>query len=674
MPSAIWTAENDWRNARAESGVIHRDFGDRVAGEIAQGTDLLPQGPVDWFGHGTSQPLVGNMQQTAVYDATAGKTFVVWQGRALRPYITYYDHALGAWGPIVEISTGTLTDDDHGAPQICQDASGYLHVFWGTHNNAIKYAISTTARDISAWTVQTDVAGNWSYQQPFVVAGNIWLFGRVQVGTTTTYTISVKKSVGVATGHTWDALIDLCSFSGRMLYSSDGLVSGNNLHLTWWMRTDSAGTSHNIYYGVYETGTGLFKTAAGTTHGALPISEATGDANYSAFDSGTQEANAPVLWLDSGGLPHLVYIHDNTTTVDVMHTRWTGSSWTTPASLGSGSQLWINPAVVVTSDTAAAVYWAVAGLASIKKTTWNPSNDTSISTTTWLTNSEWAPNGVLNLVGAIAIRNADADLRLVLSELNDDAWSYEYVRVGAYGDSGFVKAPAWRQDAYLALPFNEDSGATTLLDYSGRKQNATNNGVVMGVAGLLGLTGAEFASGRMADVAHTRGQWLFSFPCVVRFWGVGLTGAILGKGRPFNNDLRYAIYVGDPITTMRVTNKVDATWLEANSSSGLTFTGFQLYEISYDGAGTLSFFKSGAAVGTSAVISNAKFNAKFPTTDLHVGYYYNSGSNSASKAYGAGVCQGLVMLPRYQSTLAEHQAFWAALTAGSFTSKWLEAT
>ena len=674
MPGVIWTSEDDWRNARAESGVIHRAFGDRVGAEIAMGTDLLPQGPVDWFGMGTSGPLAGNMPEASVYDATANKTFVVWVGRLTRAYITYYDHALGAWGPNVEISTFKLTDDDHGAPSICQDASGYLHVFFGTHNTAAKYSISTSPRDISAWTAQTDVAGNWTYQQPFVVGGNIWLIGREEPSLGSTYNLTALRSNGVATGHTWQSLIPLYSPSGMMAYPSDYWVVGDDIHVTWWRRDNlSDPNGHHIYYAVYETDTGLLKTAAGTTHGALPISEATANANYRAFDSGTQDANAPTLWLDSGGLPHIAYVHNNGTTVDVYHTRWTGSAWTTPVSLATGARLWNAPAVAVASDTSAQAYWKVAAATAIKKTTWNPSNDTGMTTVTWFTNSDWAPNGVKNL-GLLGLNDAHADLWMMVFEADDGNWTGEHLRVAAYGDSGFLEAPAWRQDAMLALPLNEDAGATTLTDHGGHAQHATNNGLVMGVAGLMGLTGAQFASGREADVPHSALHWLFGGPCVVRFWGSGLTGAVVAKGRPANSDLRYYISVNAAAQSIRVINKVDATFLTAASNTGLTITGPQLYEISWDGTGTLSFFKSGSAVGTSTAISLAKFTAKTPTTALHIGYWYGSGSNAATKFYGDGVCQGLVMIPRYQSTLAEHQAFWAALTAGSFTSAWRLAT
>lgn len=670
--SVTWTGEDDWRSARAESGVIYRNFGDRVATEIAMGTDLLPQGPVDWFGVGQEQctnPLLGTH---SVYDSTANKTFITWSGIRLRPFITYYDHALGAWGPVVQISTVTLTNDSHGMPQLCQDASGYLHVFWGTHNNAAEYAISTSARDISAWTVQTDVTANWSYQQPHVISGDIWLFGRVQVGTSSTYTLSVKKSNGVATSHSWNSLVDLASFSGKMIYPSDYLAVGPDVHIVWNTRQSVGGTVNNIYYAVYETDTGLLKNVSGTDMGTLPISEATANANCRVFNSGSDEANAPALWLDSSNNPHIAFIHDNTTTVDMRHTRWTGSAWTTPAVIATENGLWGKPAVINPTDSTVDLYYRRPSDGAVRKATFDPSDDTGITLSTLLSVGDWTPNGTLTYIGPTIIRDAHADLQMLLSEYLAANYWREDLRIGAWGDSGWVQAPAWRQDGGLALPLNEDSGASTLVDESGHGQNATNSGIVMGSTGLLGLTGGTLASAssRYATIPHNGSQWIWNgFPGVVRFWGKDLSDSILCKGRAGNNTLRYAVYLSTTLT-MRVMMRRTTTSYFAISSSVGSWAGFHLYEYSWDGAGTMSFFRDGAALGTSTGIADM---ATSPTVALDIGRTQTDTSNINNFLYGNGILQGLVMLPRYQTVLADHQAFWDTLTAGSFTSKWVEA-
>lgn len=652
-----------WPDALTESGVIHRNFGSRVDTKLAMGPD--PGLPLrDWFGTGTSVPLVGIMQHTAVYDATAGKTFIAWLGPILRPYITYYDHAAGEWGPIVEVSTVALSNDDHGAPSLCQDASGYLHIFWNTHNNAAEYAISTSPRDISAWTVQADVAGVWTYQQPFVINGNIYLFGREQA-VAATYTISFKKSVGVATGHTWDSLVTLFNFTDDMMYPSSYVVRGDDIHFAFWYRLAAevgpAGNSQNIYYAVYETDTGLLKNAAGTSV-AYPVSLATANSNFRVFDSGADQSNAPCLWFDSSSNPHIAFVHDVAGAAALKHTRWNGAAWTTPVTLSTATALWVNPAPIIASDTSGTLYWRSGS--EIKKVVWNPSDDTGITVSTFQT--QW---GNLAMGSPVAVPNAHADLRLLVYENNDEVWDFEHVRIGAWGDSGYLQGDAARMDHAVLFPLNDASGATTLEDRSNHRQVFTKGSLVTGVTCALGLTGIERASAREGTVAHTTGQWLFgSHPCTVRFIGNGLSGPILGKGRPASNTLRYWIALTAGLK-MNVTTKPGASFISAESTAVASWAGVHLYEIVWDGVSTMTFRRDGAALGTSTGIVAANFSAQ-PTNPLDIGYFYNSGSDAASKAYGAGVMMYLQMIPRWQSTLAEHQAFWAAFSAGSYQSQY----
>ena len=669
MP-ASWSTADDWDNAASESGVIHRAYGSLVDGRVQLGPD--PNFAMrDWFGVGTSQPIVPIMNYLAQYDATSGKTFIVWQGPKLRPNITYYDHTAGKWGPIVVVSTSALSGDDHGAPQLVLDGSGYIHVFWGTHNHPIKYAISSSPRDISAWTVQTDVSTNFSYQNPFLIGSNIVLIGRKYYSGATEYRISAITSSGTATGHGWGSVVDLVEFDGRMMYPSDYLVVGTDIHFTFWRRAGEVGLSQNIYYAVYDTTTNQLKNAAGTAF-SVPITEATGNANFMVFNSGSDEANAPMLWRDSGGNPHIVFIHNNTGAgqVQLKHTRWNGSAWTTPTVLATDARLWANPCPLVASDTAAVIYYKT-GTGSINKVAFNPSDGSGITGSTFLAKGSGAwTNPARDLLGPIPIRGAHADLRMILSEINDGQYNYEHDRVAAWGNSGFVQGEALRHDFLICAPLNDASGATTLEDRAGHGQNITKGTLVTGVSGINGRTGAELASSREGSIAHSTAQWIGGgIPFTIRFLGKDLTGGIVGKGRPSSNTLRYGVGLITADSSLRVTTKNTASFITASSSTGLTFTGIHLYEIVWDGAGTFTFRQDGVAKGTSTAVSAANMGAA-PTDAMDIGCYYNSGSNATSRNYGSGLLMDLQIIPRHQSTLAEHQAMWNALVAGELISDW----
>lgn len=669
--AASWSTADDWDNAASESGVIHRAYGSLVDGRVQLGPD--PNFAMrDWFGVGTSQPIVQIMNYLAQYDATSGKTFIVWQGPKLRPNITYYDHTAGKWGPIVVVSTTALSGDDHGAPQLLIDGSGYIHVFWGTHNNPIEYAISTSPRDISAWTTQSDVSSAFSYQNPFLIGSNIVLIGRRRYSSPSEeYRISAITSSGTAAGHGWGSVVDLVEFDGRMMYPSDYLVVGTDIHFTFWRRNDPSGPSQNIYYAVYDTTTGQLKNAAGSSF-SVPISEATGDASFRVFNSGTDEANASMLWRDSGGAPHLVFIHDNTgaSQVQLKHTRWNGSAWTTPTVLATDANLWSNPCPIVASDTAADIYYRT-GTGSINKVAFNPSDGSGITGSTFLAkgSGDWT-DPPRDLMPPIPIRGAHADLRMILAEINNDAYNYEHERIAAWGDNGFVQGEALRHDFLICAPLNDASGATTLEDRAGHGQNITKGTLVTGVSGINGRTGLELGTNREGTIPHSTAQWIGAGnPFTIRFLGEDLSGIVFSKGRPFSNSLRYLVSVRNTDNSIELATKNTSSWVSAWSNTGLTITGIHLYEIVWDGAGTLTFRQDGVGVGTSTAVSVANMSA-FPTNALDVGYGYNSGASSTSKGYGSGLLMDLQIIPRHQSTLAEHQAMWDALVAGELISDW----
>lgn len=612
--AASWSTADDWDNAASESGVIHRAYGSLVDGRVQLGPD--PNFAMrDWFGVGTSQPYVPIMNYLAQYDATSGKTFIVWQGPKLRPNITYYDHDAGKWGPIVVVSTSALSGDDHGAPQLLIDGSGYIHVFWGTHNNPVKYAISTSPRDISAWTVQTDVSSEFSYQNPFLIGSNIRLIGRRYYSAQSEYRISTILSSGVATGHGWGAVQDLVEFDGRMMYPSDYLVVGTDVHFVFWRRVDAAGLSQNIYYAVYDTAAGQLKNAAGTAF-SVPISETTGNASFRVFDSGTDEANASMLWRDSGGAPHLVFIHNNTGAgqVQLKHTRWNGSAWTTPTVLATDALLWANPCPLVASDTAADIYYRT-GSGSIGKVAFNPSDGSGITGSTFLAKGSGAwTNPARDLLGPIPIRGAHADLRMILSEVNDGAYNYEHDRIAAWGNSGFVQGEALRHDFLICAPLNDASGATTLEDQAGHGQNITKGTLVTGVSGINGRTGLELGTNREGTIAHSTAQWIGGgIPFTVRFLGKDLSGPIIAKGRSQPQTLRWAFFAPTATNSMRVGAKPSTTFLFATSPDTLTFTGIHLYEFVWDGNGTFTFRSDGVARGTSTGITVADMEISRPT-------------------------------------------------------------
>lgn len=88
----------------------------------------------------------------AVYAPAVDTTFVIFRGESADPFATYYDHEAGEFGPEVRVGRNPIPDDDtHGAPALTVDDDGYLHVFYGVHNDPLSYAKSESPYDASAW-------------------------------------------------------------------------------------------------------------------------------------------------------------------------------------------------------------------------------------------------------------------------------------------------------------------------------------------------------------------------------------------------------------------------------------------------------------------------------------------------------------------------------------------
>ena len=92
-----------------------------------------------------------------------GKTHVVWQdsvapalptpGNVPRSdgylnQVRTYDHATGAWSPVVTLNKGI---DNHARPNLCMDHQGFLHVVISGHGTPVTYRRSLRPDDSAAW-------------------------------------------------------------------------------------------------------------------------------------------------------------------------------------------------------------------------------------------------------------------------------------------------------------------------------------------------------------------------------------------------------------------------------------------------------------------------------------------------------------------------------------------
>ncbi len=284
--------------------------------------------------NGTSQPIHPHIISPQAYYYN-GKTYVVWQGGtsgALDPYISAYDHSSGTWATPVKVGTNPLSGDDHGAPAVIVDDSGYVHVFYGSHLTALKYAKSTNPEDISAWTAQADIGTNTSYRGLVKDSGGtLHLIDRAG-GAWGVYNVEHRTSADAfATPVTIiapDQDTDV-PYYGNLAYDA----TNNRIHIAWCYWDASASTYLNIYHAYLDLDDGHLYTMAGTDLGtSISYAEYT---DCLVVNSGANFTWLPALHLDGSGNPHIIYPIQTVTGYKFQYSYWTGAAWAAPEDIVS---------------------------------------------------------------------------------------------------------------------------------------------------------------------------------------------------------------------------------------------------------------------------------------------------------------------------------------------------
>jgi hypothetical protein len=252
-----------------------------------------------------------------------GVTYVAWQGGSgLDPYVAAYVHASKTWLGPVQAGTNPLSGDDHGAPSIVVDNSGDIHLFFGSHNSAIKHTKSTNAEDISAWTAQSDLPSGTYPNSIKADDGTIYVFYRAGGASPYTYTYVTSSDYSTET----DIIDSTSDHVPYVVTAYDG--ANERIHLAWYIN-NGAGSWFDICHAYLDLGDDHLYTMAGTDLG-ISISEAEMDANCIIVNSGSDQTWIPALQLDGSNNPHIVYPIEDTSNQKYQYIYWTGSAWSTP--------------------------------------------------------------------------------------------------------------------------------------------------------------------------------------------------------------------------------------------------------------------------------------------------------------------------------------------------------
>lgn len=282
-------------------------------------------------------PLIGSEANwpAAVYDATAGKTYVAFERIVNRQRsvasVVSYDHSGSAWSTVYDIAPWTLEDDIHGQPVLVIDADGYVWCFYGQHVTPQTWARSSSVNDVSGWVQQSALTGNVSYPKPVMVGSVLHLFHRSDAVLTRRTLVhrSGTPSSGSLTFSAAQTLIDLGA--DTRFYGSAAHNRSGKIHIAF-TKSDGADTlREHIYYAVFNPSTNAIENFAGSVvaaSGDLPADLTEANASLRLVEhTGGDRTSHVLLQFDTSGNPHLLYAEGSGSTYTLIHRWHNGSSW-----------------------------------------------------------------------------------------------------------------------------------------------------------------------------------------------------------------------------------------------------------------------------------------------------------------------------------------------------------
>jgi len=276
----------------------------------------------------------------AEYDATSNKTFLAYVGLLRKLYVTAYDHATGLWASPVFVLDYPFSnaEDDHGAPSLCIDGSGYIHVVWGAHGSAHYHAVSTSPRSIAAWTTNSTLVTG-TYASVTYNAGDGKLYFVHRAGSTDGPSWPAHSfgalAVSSDSGATWieTQIVDTNVYNGDAVkdyYAADCDTFGGKVYFTFIVAHGAAhdGTRSDLFVAYYDPADGHIYTVGGTDLGTGIDSLA--DLNACKAYTGDW-TNAAKFFITAAGTPVVAfqaYDSSGTPTVRTKVARYVGGSWT----------------------------------------------------------------------------------------------------------------------------------------------------------------------------------------------------------------------------------------------------------------------------------------------------------------------------------------------------------
>lgn len=380
----------------------------------------------------------------AAYDSGTNKTWIAYEawGVGRLAMVTYYDHATGEYGPSVRAGLNPLLNDSHGMPAIVRDASGYLHIFYGAHNDPMRYSVSASANSNASWVAKSDITGDYTYPTPVLVGSDIYLFMREYASGPYPLTLRTITSITAGSGTVGSEIVIAHPGTTDRFYQSAAYAVGTDIHMVGTISNNANTDRADLYYLIYDTTNGSVKNHDGSTtvlSGALPVDRTSLDANFRIVTTAATTGTQAGFCFDSSGNPHVAWLDGTAPNYDVNHMLKSGGSWSSPTTVTT-TDTGETPLALVPIDSGAVELW----MAVDPTAAWTVGGDMARAT-----RPSGGPWGSMSVVLAASGRalfhptpvvNGVAGARLMFDEIaqtdtDGDADNKIYLR----SDSGYVR-------------------------------------------------------------------------------------------------------------------------------------------------------------------------------------------------------------------------------------------
>jgi hypothetical protein len=431
---------------------------------------------------------------SCLYVSSTNKTIVSWMSVGLAgdkcTQVAEFNHNTNTWSRRYNAGNFTLANDNHGFCGLCRDASGYFHIFYGSHDSNQLWASSNNPDDITGWTQHAPLSGGQTYPHPMLVGSTIFLYLRNGDTFPPNAPMSVRTCTPVAGVGSFGAQANLINFddgTGSRVYTGECYVIGTDVHFVAMRSDETDVIRQHVYYYVHKTATGALENHDGsfsTPVGSLPVLLASANTNYRLISFGvgtTGQGDVPSLTFDSAGDPHIIYAYNggSGTTYTLFHIKRTAGVWSAPVSVATVFDIAPGGGIGTAFVTN---YCLVPGAGGTVEAWYINANGDKLrrvrsAAGVWSAAETILVAGSLKLVGQQAVRSAHASFRSVFSEVvggaASDSASVPGKRYG-YGDSGmlaFAMPPAGSVDALwpdvpIMLGFDSRDGTTRIINES----------------------------------------------------------------------------------------------------------------------------------------------------------------------------------------------------------------